>query len=56
MVSGRNAAEQSYKVQEYLDREYNYKFCFFLVGVRWAYVDVTVGVQSRRVRNQSVDI
>ncbi|UVV56022.1 FimB/Mfa2 family fimbrial subunit [Bacteroides fragilis] len=56
LVSGRNTAEQGFSAQEYLDREHNYKLDFFLVGNTWQYINVTVGVLSWQIRNQSVDI
>lgn len=56
LVTDRNTAELGYPPQEYLDREHNYKLDFFLIGDKWQYINVTVGVLSWQVRNQSVVI
>ena len=56
LISDRNTAEQGFSKQEYLDREHDYKLDFFLVGDTWQYINVTVGVLSWQVRNQSTDL
>ncbi len=56
LVSDRNSAEQGLSEQEYLDREHDYKLDFFLVGDTWKYINVTVGVLSWQVRNQSAEL
>lgn len=54
LAEGRNAYESlRWTPQEYLDREYDYDLHLFLVGDRWEYVEMSIGILgwSRRVMN-----
>lgn len=57
LADGRAAYEQyNYSPQEYLDREYQYNLDFFLVGHKWAYVNIRVAVLNWAIRRQNVDL
>lgn len=57
LSEGRAAFETfNYPVQEYLDREYDYKLYIWLKGESWRYVDVVVDVLSWSKRIQRVDL
>lgn len=45
-----------YTPQEFLDREYRYNMSFFLVGGRWQYMILSVGILDYYVRYQNVDL
>jgi hypothetical protein len=55
LAQGRSAYETyNYSQQEYLDREYNYKLEFFLVGDRWNYINLSVSTLpwAKRIQNE----
>ena len=56
LCEGRTAYEiYSYRPQEYLDREYDYRLEFFLRGDRWEYISVCIDVLSWAKRIQYVE-
>ena len=55
LCEGRTAYEiYSYRPQEYLDREYDYRLEIFLRGDRWEYISVCIDVLSWAKRIQRV--
>lgn len=57
LAEGRTAVEtRRYSPQEFLDREYNYKLEFFLVGDRWSSVSLSISILSWAKRFQNEDL
>ncbi len=57
LQQGRDAyAAQHYGIQEYLDREYDYRLDFFLKGSEWQYINLSVGILDWAKRIQRVDL
>ena len=57
LQQGRDAyAAQNYGIQEYLDREYDYRLDFFLKGSEWQYINLSVGILDWAKRIQRVDL
>ena len=57
LQQGRDAyAAQNYGIQEYLDREYDYRLDFFLIGTEWQYVNLSVGVLDWAKRIQRISL
>ena len=57
LQQGRDAyASQNYGIQEYLDREYDYRLDFFLIGTEWQYVNLSVGVLDWAKRIQRISL
>lgn len=48
---------EHYSPQEYLDREYDYRLQFFLVGAEWQYISIDINVLgwSKRIQNISFE-
>ncbi|MBQ9231477.1 MAG: FimB/Mfa2 family fimbrial subunit [Prevotella sp.] len=46
----RNAAENRYGIQEYLDRAYDYRLDFVLVGNEWKYMTISIDVLNWSLR------
>lgn len=57
LQQGRDAyAAQNYGIQEYLDREYDYRLDFFLIGTEWQYLNLSVGVLDWAKRIQHISL
>ena len=57
LQQGRDAyAAQNYGIQEYLDREYDYRLDFFLIGTEWQYLNLSVGVLDWAKRIQRISL
>lgn len=57
LAEGRNAFETyNYTPQQFLDREYNYKLEFFLVGDEWQYVNLSISILNWSVRIQNTNL
>lgn len=57
LALARNAFEtQHYSLQEYLDREYNYRLDFGLEGKRWKTVTISIDVLSWSIRIQNEEL
>lgn len=57
LQQGRDAyAAQNYGIQEYLDREYDYRLDFFLIGTEWQYMNLSVGVLDWTKRIQHISL
>ena len=54
LALARNAYEtRNYDVQEYLDREYDYRMAFWLDGNNWRYMTISISVLSWTLRIQN---
>ena len=57
LAEARTAYEfERYSPQEYLDREYDYRLQFFLVGARWAYLSIDINVLGWTKRIYNFDL
>lgn len=57
LAEGRNAYEfLRWTPQEYLDREYDYDLHLFLVGDRWEYVEMSIGILGWTKRVMNVEL
>ena len=57
LAEARTAYEfEHYGPQEYLDREYDYRLQFFLVGARWAYISIDINVLGWTKRVYNLDL
>ena len=57
LQQGRDAyAAQNYGIQEYLDREYDYRLDFFLIGTEWQYINLSVGILDWAKRIQRISL
>lgn len=56
LALARSASELRYPVQEFLDREYDFRLHFLLAGNQWQYMTISIGVLSwtLRVQNESL--
>ena len=56
LAQGRGAFEaRHYSAQEFLDREYDYKLDFFLLGNKWRYATLSISILDWSKRIQPVD-
>lgn len=56
LAQGRQAfAIQNYGLQEYLDREHDYRLDFFLKGDEWILIEIHVLSWSKRIQNFELD-
>ena len=57
LARARNAYEtENYGIQEYLDREYDYRLSFELEGDTWKYMSISIGVLTWTLRIQNVSL
>lgn len=57
LAQGRGAFEaRHYSAQEFLDREYDYKLDFFLLGNKWRYATLRISILDWSKRIQRVDL
>lgn len=52
----RTASERIYPIQEFLDREYDYRLNFVLAGNEWKYMTISISVLSWSLRIQNTAI